>query len=211
MEPLAEHTGRGVCLRRDDVDTDQILPSQYCKRLTKSGYADALFAGWREDPEFVLNRPGNAGASILVAAANFGTGSSREHAVWGLRDWGFVVVIATSFGDIFRRNALKNGLLAVELPESVVSRLAALIDADPATTITVDLSAMEVRAAGNSHPFTVDERARWLLLNGLDEIAVTLDKHDAIQAYENDRRPWLPQLVPTASQPVPGLSEGAGS
>ncbi|MEH1014482.1 3-isopropylmalate dehydratase small subunit [Micromonospora sp. CPCC 206060] len=194
MRAVSEHTGRGVALRRDDVDTDQIIPAEFCKRLTKSGYADTLFANWFTDPEFVLNQPARAGASVLVAGHNFGTGSSREHAVWALRDWGFRAVIATSFGDIFLRNAWKNGLLAVVLPEPAVADLADGCDADPGFTVTVDVVHTEVRAGGSRWPFEVDERARWLLLNGLDDIGLTLGRDEAISAYERDRRPWLPTL-----------------
>jgi 3-isopropylmalate/(R)-2-methylmalate dehydratase small subunit len=209
MKPLTEHIGRGVALRRGDVDTDQIVPAEYCKRLTKSGYQDVLFAGWRTDPAFVLNRPERSGATILVAGHNFGTGSSREHAVWALRDWGFKVVIATSFGDIFRRNALKNGLLAVQLPQPAVAELADLVDADPAVEITADLVNEEIRAGRTRHEFSVDRRARWLLLNGLDEIAVTLEKNDAIAGYEASRRPWLPGIHPTSPVPAANLGDRA--
>jgi 3-isopropylmalate/(R)-2-methylmalate dehydratase small subunit len=198
MEALTGHTGTCVALRRDDVDTDQIIPAQFCKRLTKSGYDDALFASWRKDPEFVLNRPERRDASVLVAGHNFGTGSSREHAVWALRDWGFAVVVASSFGDIFRRNALKNGLLAVELPEAVVAELADRADAGAAFSIEVDLEAQELRAGDLRHAFEVDEQARWLLLNGLDHIAVTLDKDAAIEAHERSRPRWLPSVHPTS-------------
>ncbi|WP_107656415.1 3-isopropylmalate dehydratase small subunit [Nocardia suismassiliense] len=197
MKPLTEHTGRAAVLRRSDVDTDQIIPAEYCKRLTKSGYADALFAEWRTDPEFVLNQPDSASATILLAGHNFGTGSSREHAVWALRDWGFVVVIATSFGDIFRRNAFKNGLLAVELPGDVVGPLTDLVERDPQLRLTVDLAAREVRAGALRQAFTVDDRARGLLLNGLDEIAVTLERTDGIGAYERRRSHWLPSIRPS--------------
>ncbi|CAM4519520.1 3-isopropylmalate dehydratase small subunit [Nocardia ninae] len=186
-----------MVLRRSDVDTDQIIPAEYCKRLTKSGYADALFAEWRTDPGFVLNQPNSAGASILLAGHNFGTGSSREHAVWALRDWGFVAVIATSFGDIFRRNAFKNGLLAVELPGEVVGRLADLVDHEPQLQLTVDLAGREVRAGGIRQAFTVDDRARRLLIEGLDEIAVTLERTDGIDAYERHRSYWLPSIRPS--------------
>jgi 3-isopropylmalate/(R)-2-methylmalate dehydratase small subunit len=206
VKPLTRHVGRAVRLRRDDVDTDQIVPAEYCKRLTKSGYADALFATWRADPGFVLNQPASDGATILVAGHNFGTGSSREHAVWALRDGGFVAVIATSFGDIFRRNALKNGLLAVQLPGSAVARLAGLVEAAPDLEITVDLVTTRVMAPGVEHEFDVDGRARRLLLDGLDEIDVTLARQDAILRYERARRPWLPRIVPTAPIPATGLT-----
>jgi 3-isopropylmalate/(R)-2-methylmalate dehydratase small subunit len=206
MTPLTEHTGRGVTLRRNDVDTDQIIPAEYCKRLTKSGYQDALFAGWRKDPAFVLNRPERSDATILVGGHDFGTGSSREHAVWALRDWGFRVVIATSFGDIFRRNAFKNGLLAIQLPEPVAAELADFVDADHANEITVDLVNEEIRAGRSCHEFGVDRRARWLLLNGFDEIAVTLEKNDVIAAYEASRRSWLPGIRPTSPIPAEELA-----
>ena len=196
MRAVSEHTGTTVVLRRGDVDTDQIIPAEYCKRLVKSGYDDVLFANWRADPGFVLNQPAAEAATILVAGHNFGTGSSREHAVWALRDWGFVAVVASSFGDIFRRNAFKNGLLAVELPGPVVAELADRVETQPALDITADLVACEVRAAGRRHPFTVEQRARRLLLEGLDDIAVTLAKEEAIRAYELSRDRLLPRLRP---------------
>ncbi|MEV4638760.1 3-isopropylmalate dehydratase small subunit [Actinoplanes sp. NPDC049548] len=193
MEPLTRHRGRALALRRSDVDTDQIIPAEFCKRLTKSGYEDALFAHWRKEPDFVLNRPDAAGASVLVAGHNFGTGSSREHAVWALRDWGFAAVIATSFGDIFLRNALKNGLLAVRLDAEAVTYLAER--AEPGDlTIDVDLVDCAVRADERSWPFEVDSRARWLLLNGLDDIAVTIDRDERIAAYERRRPSFLPTI-----------------
>ncbi|MGY0057706.1 3-isopropylmalate dehydratase small subunit [Streptomyces sp. LZ34] len=194
MKPFTTHEGRCVALRRDHVDTDQIVPAEFCKRLTKSGYDDALFAAWRTDPGFVLNRPEAAHASILLAGSNFGTGSSREHAVWALRDWGFVAVIASSFGDIFRRSAFKNGLLAVELPAEAVAELSDAVDTAPATTVVVDLVACEVRHGPRRCGFAVDERSRRLLLDGLDEIAVTLRREPEIAAYESRRRYWLPGL-----------------
>ncbi|GHI09723.1 isopropylmalate isomerase [Streptomyces cellostaticus] len=208
MEPLTEHTGRAIVLRRDHVDTDQIVPAAFCKRLTKSGYDDALFAHWREDPDFVLNRPAARTASVLVGGANFGTGSSREHAVWALRDWGFAVVVASSFGDIFLRNALKNGLLAVALPAETLGALADAVEADPDLAVTVDLHRLELRAAGGCHPFTVDKHARFLLLNGLDDIAVTLRGQDAVLRYERDRRPWLPSMAPGSLTGEPMSSRG---
>ncbi|WP_030210530.1 3-isopropylmalate dehydratase small subunit [Streptomyces sp. NRRL S-87] len=194
-EPLKAHTGPAVALRRDDVDTDQIIPAEFCKRLTKSGYADTLFGHWRKEDDFVLNQPEHQGASVLVAGHNFGTGSSREHAVWALRDWGFRAVIATSFGDIFLRNALKNGLLAVALPVPVVAELTELVASDPAFEITVDLQELTVTAAGQTWEFEADHRARWLLLNGLDDIDVTLRKSDAIAAYEAGRPAWMTSIT----------------
>ncbi|MET9549929.1 3-isopropylmalate dehydratase small subunit [Streptomyces sp. NPDC006627] len=197
MKPLSLHKGRAIALRRGDVDTDQIIPAEFCKRLTKSGYQDALFATWREAPDFPLNDPSRQNATVLVAAHNFGTGSSREHAVWALRDWGFRVVVASSFGDIFRRNALKNGVLVVELPSQAVEDLAVRVEADPAFEITVDLAECELRAAGDSHPFKVERRARWLLLNGYDDIAVTLGHAESISVYETTRPTWLPRTDTT--------------
>jgi 3-isopropylmalate/(R)-2-methylmalate dehydratase small subunit len=202
MKPLALHTGRAMSLRRGDVDTDQIIPAEFCKRLTKSGFEDALFATWRADAGFPLNDPLRQDATVLVAAHNFGTGSSREHAVWALRDWGFRAVVASSFGDIFRRNALKNGVLAVELPARSIEGLAARVEADPAFEITVDLEACELRADGHSHPFEVERRARWLLLNGYDDIAVTLHHHEAISGYESTRPSWLPRIDAAGTGPL---------
>jgi len=199
VEPLITHTGRVLPLRRSDVDTDQIIPSQYCRRLTKSGYQDALFARWRQEDGFVFNQPARATSTVLVAGPNFGTGSSREHAVWALRDWGVAAVIAPSFGDIFRRNALKNGLLVAELPDDVVDRLLAGAEHDPAFEVTVDLQECEVRWPGGRHRFDIDDRARWLLLNGLDDIAVTLENRDSIGAYEGSRHHWLPVFSPAVA------------
>ncbi|MFD3487620.1 3-isopropylmalate dehydratase small subunit [Streptomyces sp. NPDC058665] len=196
MEPLTRYAGRGVALRRSDVDTDQIIPAEFCKRLGKSGYADVLFAGWRRSADFVLNDPASASATVLVAGHNFGTGSSREHAVWALRDWGFRVIVASSFGDIFRRNALCNGLLPVELPEHAVAALADLVEADRATRITVDLEKLEVRAGDIVASFSVDQRARRLLLRGLDDIDVTLERLRVIEDFETTRSAWLPGTPP---------------
>ena len=199
MEPLITHTGRVLPLRRSDVDTDQIIPSQYCRRLTKSGYQDALFARWRQEDGFVFNQPARATSTVLVAGPNFGTGSSREHAVWALRDWGVAAVIAPSFGDIFRRNALKNGLLVAQLPEDVVDRLLAEAEHDTTLEVTVDLQECEVRWPGGRQRFDIDDRARWLLLNGLDDIAVTLENRDSIGAYEASRQHWLPVFSPAVA------------
>lgn len=194
MIPMTDHTGAAVTLRRSDVDTDQIIPAAFCKRLTKTGYADALFAQWRTEPDFPLNGPGATGASILVAGHNFGTGSSREHAVWALRDGGFAAVVAGSFGDIFLRNAWKNGLMAVQLDPAELAWLSDLVDADADARLTIDLVGCEVRAGRRRFAFTVDERARWLLLNGRDDIDVTLDLAPAVSAYERTRPHWLPRL-----------------
>jgi 3-isopropylmalate/(R)-2-methylmalate dehydratase small subunit len=188
MKPLSDHTGRMVPLDRSDVDTDQIIPSDYCRRLSKTGFSEGLFGQWRRDPGFVLNQPEYEGASVLVARRNFGTGSSREPAVWALHEWGFEVVIAESFGDIFRRNALKNGLLAIQFGvDAVTTLLACSLE----TLVTVDLVAQEVRCGELTWAFEIDSRARWLLLNGLDEIDETLTKEADIARYEQGRRYWL--------------------
>ena len=190
----SQHTGTAIALHRDDVDTDQIVPAEFCKRITKTGYDDALFVRWREDPDFPLNRPEAAQASVLIAGHNFGTGSSREHAVWALRDWGFQAVVATSFGDIFRRNSLKNRLLPVELPARSLGELAGLVDAAPQTAVSVDLVDLMVRAGPLSYRFALEDRARGMLLEDLDEIAVTLSGDEAICAHERSRSEWLPVI-----------------
>jgi 3-isopropylmalate/(R)-2-methylmalate dehydratase small subunit len=202
MRRLTDHTGHVVPLHRDDVDTDQIIPAEHCKRLVKSGYQDVLFEQWRTDPGFVLNQPEHAGATILLAGRNFGTGSSREHAVWALRDWGFRAVIASSFGDIFRRNAWKNGVMAVQLPESVVGGLTTEATSGGLREITVDLIAREIRAGELRHEFQVDGRVRMLLLNGLDDIGLTLEQDAAITAYESTRPDRLPRVKRTAVPPA---------
>jgi 3-isopropylmalate/(R)-2-methylmalate dehydratase small subunit len=189
---VATYSGTAVVLRRDDVDTDQIVAAEYCKRITKTGYADVLFGRWREDPAFVLNQPDAARATVLVAGHNFGTGSSREHAVWALRDWGFEAVIATGFGDIFHRNALKNRLVPVRLAPESVEQLAELVTTRPRTTVTIGLADLVVRAGPLSYRFAIDERAHRLLLDDLDEIAATLTAEDAIAAHERSRFDWLP-------------------
>jgi 3-isopropylmalate/(R)-2-methylmalate dehydratase small subunit len=192
MEPFTTHTGRAVPLRRTNVDTDQIIPAEYLKRVTRTGFAEGLFAAWREDPSFVLNQPRYAGATILVAGSDFGTGSSREHAVWALTDYGFRAVIAPRFGDIFRTNATKAGLLPVVLPEAVVSALQDAVEADPGTEVTVDLGRREVRAPGLTAPFDLDDYTRWRLMEGLDDIGLTLRHVDEIAAFEHSRPAWLP-------------------
>ena len=189
------HTGTAVPLRRSDVDTDQIIPAVYLKRVTRTGFADGLFSAWREDPTFVLNDSSYSGASILVAGPQFGTGSSREHAVWALRDWGFRVVIAPGFGDIFRGNALKEGLLPVELELKSVEKLWELAEADPAAQITVDLTAREVRAGADTWSFPIDDFSRWRLMEGLDDIGLTLRHEAEITAYEARRSPFRPVVA----------------
>ena len=192
MEAFTTHTGRAVPLRRDNVDTDQIIPAVWLKQVSRTGFDKGLFAAWREDSDFVLNRPEYQGASILVAGPDFGTGSSREHAVWALQQYGFRAVVSARFGDIFRNNATKMGLLPIELPEAEVEKLQDVIEADPATEFTIDLSARELRSAGDVRPFEIDDYTRWRLLEGLDDIGLTLRHADDITAYEKNRHPWLP-------------------
>jgi 3-isopropylmalate/(R)-2-methylmalate dehydratase small subunit len=192
MDKFTEHTGTAVPLRRSNVDTDQIIPAVYLKRVSRTGYEDGLFNAWRADPGFVLNDPAYASASILVAGPEFGIGSSREHAVWALRDFGFRAVVAPSFGDIFRGNALKEGLLPVELELSAIEALWARVEADPGLAITVDLVARELRTTGLSWAFPLDEFSRWRLLEGLDDIGLTLRHEAEISAYEAGRASFLP-------------------
>ena len=194
MEPFTTHTGRAVPLRRSNVDTDQIIPASYLKRVSRAGFGEGLFAAWREDPSFVLNQPEYDGATILVAGNDFGTGSSREHAVWALTDYGFRAVIAPRFGDIFRTNSTKAGLLPVALPEATVSALQDAIEADPATEVVVDLDNRLVlaEAAGIKAAFEIDGYTRWRLMEGLDDIGLTLRHVDDITAFEHSRPSWLP-------------------
>jgi 3-isopropylmalate/(R)-2-methylmalate dehydratase small subunit len=196
MEKFTTHTGRAVPLRRSNVDTDQIIPAVYLKRVTRTGFEDGLFSAWRKDPEFVLNKPEYAGASVLVAGSEFGTGSSREHAVWALENYGFRAVISPRFADIFRGNSLKSGLLTVQLPIAVVEWLWTTIEDDPSTEVTVDLVAREVRAAGRVEPFELDDYSRWRLLEGLDDIGLTLRHAEEISLFEERRPGWLPRTLP---------------
>ena len=195
MEAIHVITGTAVPLDRSDVDTDQIIPSDWLKRVTRTGFADGLFAAWRTDPDFVLNDARFAAASILLAGSDFGTGSSREHAVWALQDHGFRAVVAPRFGDIFRGNALKSGLLPVVLPAEVVDRLHDLVEADPATEVTVDLVRRQVRAGDLEVSFDIDDYTRWRLLEGLDDIGLTLTQADEIADFEARRPSWLPTTV----------------
>jgi 3-isopropylmalate/(R)-2-methylmalate dehydratase small subunit len=195
MEKFTRHTGRAVPLRRSNVDTDQIIPAVYLKRVTRSGYEDGLFEAWRaNEPDFVLNQDRYGGATILVAGPDFGIGSSREHAVWALMDYGFKVVVSSRFGDIFRGNSLKTGLLTVVLPNSTVGRLSDAVEADPSIEVTVDLVEQTVSWGDQSYPFDIDDYVRWRLLEGLDDIDVSLRYVDDIAAYEKTRRPWLPAV-----------------
>ncbi|MEU5550760.1 MULTISPECIES: 3-isopropylmalate dehydratase small subunit [unclassified Micromonospora] len=195
MDKFTVHTGTAVPLRRSDVDTDQIIPAVYLKRVTRTGFADGLFSAWREDPGFVLNDESYSGASILVAGPEFGTGSSREHAVWALRDFGFQVVISPRFGDIFRGNALKEGLLPVELELKAVEEIWALVESDPKAAITVDLAARQVQAGGSTWSFPLDDFSRWRLMEGLDDIGLTLRHESQISAFEGTRPPFLPRVA----------------
>jgi len=195
MDKFIIHAGRAVPMRRANVDTDQIIPAVYLKRVTRTGFADGLFSAWREDPAFVLNQPRYAGASILVAGHEFGTGSSREHAVWALRDWGFRAVIAPRFGDIFSGNALKGGLLPVELDSAAVESLWELAERDPAVEVVVDLETRQVRAGESVWSFAIDDFSRWRLMEGLDDIGLTLRHESAITAYEKGRPPFKPVVV----------------
>ena len=192
MQAFTTHTGRAVPLRRSDVDTDQIIPSDWLKRVERTGFGAGLFSEWREDPSFVLNLPEREGATVLVAGENFGTGSSREHAVWALTDYGFRVVISSRFADIFRGNSLKGGLLPVQLSADTVEVLMAKVEADPATEITVDLDAREVRAGDVTAAFDLDDFTRWRLLEGLDDIGLTLRHDESIATFEGQRPGWLP-------------------
>ncbi|HEX5566754.1 MAG TPA: 3-isopropylmalate dehydratase small subunit [Streptomyces sp.] len=196
MEAFTTHTGRAVPLRRGNVDTDQIIPAHWLKKVTRDGFEDGLFEAWRKDPEFVLNQPERQGATVLVAGPDFGTGSSREHAVWALQNYGFKAVVSSRFADIFRGNSLKNGLLTVVLPQETVDALWKLTEADPTVEVTVDLVERKVTAPGVEADFELDENARWRLLNGLDDISITLRHEDDIAAYEAGRPSYKPRTLP---------------
>jgi 3-isopropylmalate/(R)-2-methylmalate dehydratase small subunit len=193
MVAFTTHTGRAVPLRRSNVDTDQIIPAVWLKQVSRTGFEKGLFAAWREDPTFVLNDPAYEGASILIAGPDFGTGSSREHAVWALQQYGFRVVISARFGDIFRNNATKMGLLPIQLPEADVERMQADIEARPAMEFTVDLDKREIRGdEGGVQAFEIDDYTRWRLMEGLDDIGLTLRHADAVTVFEERRPAWLP-------------------
>ncbi|MFG2967704.1 MULTISPECIES: 3-isopropylmalate dehydratase small subunit [unclassified Streptomyces] len=195
MEAFTTHTGRAVPLRRSNVDTDQIIPAHWLKKVTRDGFEDGLFEAWRKDENFILNRPERQGATVLVAGPDFGTGSSREHAVWALQNYGFKTVISSRFADIFRGNSLKNGLLTVVLDQKIVEALQELSENDPEAEITVDLEAREVRAEGVTASFELDENSRWRLLNGLDDISITLQSEPDIAAYEAKRPSYKPRTL----------------
>jgi 3-isopropylmalate/(R)-2-methylmalate dehydratase small subunit len=196
MDKFTTHTGIGVPLRRSNVDTDQIIPAVYLKRVTRTGFEDGLFAAWRGDPTFILNHPQLSGGSVLVAGPDFGTGSSREHAVWALMDYGFRVVISSRFADIFRGNSGKQGLLTAQVAQDDVELLWKLLENAPGTRVTVDLVEKTVQAGELICPFQVDDYTRWRLLEGLDDISLTLEHVDDISAYESRRPSWKPTTTP---------------
>ena len=195
MDAFTQHTGTGMPLRRSNVDTDQIIPAVYLKRVTRTGFEDGLFAAWRNDPEFVANKPEFSGATVLVAGPDFGTGSSREHAVWALMDFGFKVVISSRFADIFRGNSGKAGLLAAQVSQDVVEQLWKLIEHDPTTQIVVDLESRTIQADALTAPFDIDDYTRYRLLNGLDDVGITLSHEEDITAYEATRPSFKPATL----------------
>lgn len=199
MEPITTHTGVAAPLRASNVDTDQIIPAVYLKRITKTGFEDALFAGWRKDPEFVLNQPAFRNASVLVAGPDFGTGSSREHAVWALKDYGFRVVLSARFADIFRGNSGKQGLVAAQLDQQDIELIWKSIDENPGIEITVDLESKTVVCGSLTVPFQIDEYTRWRLMNGLDDISLTLQQEERISEFEKTRAAYKPRTLPAKS------------
>lgn len=200
MDKFVSHTGVGVPLRRSNVDTDQIIPAVYLKRVSRTGFEDGLFAAWRSDPGFVLNTEAYRNGSVLVAGPDFGTGSSREHAVWALKDYGFRVVVSSRFADIFRGNSGKQGLLTAQVTQPDVERLWAVLEAAPGTEVTVDLAARTVLVAAADGdlvlPFDIDDYTRWRLIEGLDDIGLTLQNADAIDGFEATRPSWMPRTLP---------------
>ncbi len=195
MEKFTVHTGTAVPLRRSNVDTDQIIPAEYLKRITRNGFEDGLFAAWRKDPDFVLNQSAYAGATILVAGPDFGTGSSREHAVWALQDYGFQVIISSRFADIFRGNSGKGGLLTAQVAQHMVEELLAAVEVDPSAPMTVDLESQEIRIGSLVAEFEVDDYVRWRLMEGLDDIGITLAHEADITAFEETRLAFKPTTV----------------
>lgn len=198
MEKITTHTGIAAPLRRSNVDTDQIIPARFLKRVTRTGFADGLFSAWRQDENFVLNQPAFKNASILVAGPDFGTGSSREHAVWALAEYGFKAVLAPNFADIFRSNSGKQGLVAGAIELAKIEELWDLLEENPGMELTVDLDKREVRGAGDPIPFELDDYTRWRLMEGLDDIGLTLRQGDAIDAYEAARPSYLPRTLELA-------------
>ncbi len=196
MEPIVTHTGIGVPLRQSNVDTDTIIPAVYLKRITRTGFEDALFSAWRKDPEFILNKEPFTHGSVLVAGRDFGTGSSREHAVWALKDYGFRVVLSSRFADIFRGNSGKQGLLAAEMAQDDIEQVWKILENHPGTEITVDLDSKTVTCDTLVAPFTIDDYTRWRLMEGLDDIGLTLRHEKDITAYESTRPSWKPKTLP---------------
>jgi 3-isopropylmalate/(R)-2-methylmalate dehydratase small subunit len=192
MDKFIVHTGNAAPLRASNVDTDQIIPAEYLKRITRHGFEDGLFAAWRKDPSFILNQPAYANATVLIAGPDFGTGSSREHAVWALMDYGFKVVISSRFADIFRGNSGKQGLLTAVVDQDVVEKLWALVEANPETQVTVDLEKSQVTAGDVTANFEVDSYVRWRLLEGLDDIGLTMRHLDQIKEFETQRPTYKP-------------------
>ncbi|WP_179758212.1 3-isopropylmalate dehydratase small subunit [Microlunatus parietis] len=196
MEKFSSHTGTALPLRRSNVDTDQIIPAVYLKRVTKTGFEDGLFAAWRADPDFVLNRPEHAGATILIPGPDFGTGSSREHAVWALQNYGFKVVIGSRFGDIFRGNSGKAGLLIAVVDQKIIEELWEYVEADPSRELTVDLAERKITGDGFETTFEIDDYTRWRLMEGLDDIGLTLRHEELIDGYESKRPSFKPATLP---------------
>lgn len=196
MEKYSTHTGIAVPLRRSNVDTDQIIPAVYLKRITRTGFEEGLFSAWRNDPQFVLNQEPYSRGTILIPGPDFGTGSSREHAVWALQNYGFKVVVGSRFGDIFRSNAGKAGLLVAQVAQDVVEQLWADAEADPAAGMTVDLAARTITSRGTSHPFVIDEHTAHRLTEGLDDIGSTLQHEADIASYEQQRPAFKPRTLP---------------
>ena len=201
MEKFTQHTGVGVPLRRSNVDTDQIIPAVYLKRVTRTGFEDALFAAWRNDPSFVLNQDAYRTGSVLVAGPDFGTGSSREHAVWALKDYGFKVVLASRFADIFRGNSGKQGLVAGQVAQEDIELIWKVLETAPGTEVTVDLEARTVTCDDVVVPFQIDDYTRWRLMEGLDDIGLTLQHEDEITAFEATREAWRPRTLPAKHLP----------
>jgi len=201
MEKFTQHTGVGVPLRRSNVDTDQIIPAVYLKRVTRTGFEDALFAAWRGDPDFVLNQDAYRNGSVLVAGPDFGTGSSREHAVWALKDYGFKAVLAPRFADIFRGNSGKQGLVAGVLAQEDIEQIWKILESEPGTEVTVDLVARTVTCGHVTAQFEIDDYTRWRLMEGLDDIGLTLQHEEDITAYEESRAAWRPKTLPAKTLP----------
>ncbi|MFM8895392.1 MAG: 3-isopropylmalate dehydratase small subunit [Actinomycetales bacterium] len=195
MDKFTTHTGVAAPLRRSNVDTDQIIPAEYLKRITRHGFEDGLFSAWRQDPQFVLNQPEFASATILVAGPDFGTGSSREHAVWALQDYGFKAVLSSRFADIFRGNSGKGGLVTAQVDQSVIEQIWSAVEADPSLEVTVDLVERQVRAGDVAAPFEIDDYVRWRLLEGLDDIGITMQHAEDIEAFERSRPGYMPVTV----------------